>query len=255
MARAMRASGDLKPNATLVMRRILVLTDSMRPLDSPCSIAARIEALCLTMRRCRSTKVGDAAAAGPADPRLERLDGFVVAELEDQPEAFLEQVGTVQHRVGLGDPGELGLLPGGEVLGVLPQRKAGVLERLRGAGGVLTDASTRPSDPVRAAAWSAAGGVPGLAADVVEGLGGPLDDVEGVGAADRVRTPVGDHGADPVRAVGTDVGDLGAALLPEGVEEPVEGGLLLSVSGPHQLPGVVVDHHRQGTVRYKCPRL
>jgi len=41
----MRASGDLKPKATLVMRRILVLTDSMRPLESPCSIAARIEGL------------------------------------------------------------------------------------------------------------------------------------------------------------------------------------------------------------------
>jgi hypothetical protein len=36
---------------------------------------------------------GDAAAAGPADPGLEGLDGFVVAELEDQPESFLEQVG------------------------------------------------------------------------------------------------------------------------------------------------------------------
>src|SRR4051794_3516810 len=142
MARAMSASSDLKPNATLVIRRILVLTDSRRPLDSPRSIAARIETLCLTMRRCRSTKVGDAAAARPGDPRLERLDGFVVTEPEDQPEAFLEQVGTVQHRVGLRDPGQLGLLPGGEDLGVLPQRKAGVLERLRGAGGVLAEAST-----------------------------------------------------------------------------------------------------------------
>ena len=54
----MSGSGDLKPNATLVMSRILVLTDSMRPFDGPCSIAARIEALCLTIRRCRSTKVG-----------------------------------------------------------------------------------------------------------------------------------------------------------------------------------------------------
>src|SRR4051812_19661511 len=102
MARAMSDSGDLKPNATRGMRRILVLTDSIRPLDRPCSIAARIEAWCLTMRRCRSTKVG-MAAAGPADPCFEGLDGFVVAELEDQPEAFLEQVGPVQRGVGLGD--------------------------------------------------------------------------------------------------------------------------------------------------------
>lgn len=42
MARAMRASGERNPNAIRVMRRILVLTDSMRPLDRPCSIAARI---------------------------------------------------------------------------------------------------------------------------------------------------------------------------------------------------------------------
>ena len=54
---AMSASGDLNLNATLVMRRNLVLTNSMRPLDSRCSIAVRIEALYLTMRRCRSTKV------------------------------------------------------------------------------------------------------------------------------------------------------------------------------------------------------
>jgi hypothetical protein len=94
----MSASGDLKPNATRVMSRILVFTDSMRPLDRPCSMAARIEALCLTIRRCRSTKVGNAAATGPADPSLERFDGFFVAELEDQPQSFLEQVGPVQLR-------------------------------------------------------------------------------------------------------------------------------------------------------------
>jgi len=60
---------------------------------------------------------GDPAAAGPSDPHLERFDGLVVAELEHQPETFLEQVGPVQPRVGLGDPGKLGLLPDGEVSG------------------------------------------------------------------------------------------------------------------------------------------
>src|SRR5664279_288539 len=48
-ARAMRASGDLKPNAILVIRRTFVLVDSIRPFDKLCSIAARILALCLTM--------------------------------------------------------------------------------------------------------------------------------------------------------------------------------------------------------------
>ena len=45
----MRASGGLNPNAILVISRILVLVDSIRPLDRLCSIAARILALCLTM--------------------------------------------------------------------------------------------------------------------------------------------------------------------------------------------------------------
>ena len=58
MTRAIRGCGDLNPKATRVMRRILVLTDSMRPFESPCLIAARIEALCLTIRRWRSTKAG-----------------------------------------------------------------------------------------------------------------------------------------------------------------------------------------------------
>ena len=120
-----------------------------------------------------------------------------------------------------------------------------MLERLRGAGGVLAEASTRPSDPVGAAAWAAASGVPCLTADLVEGLGGPLHDVEGVGAPHRVAAAAGDHGADPVRAVGTDVGDQVAALLTEGIEEPLQSGLLPAGCGPHQPAGIVVDHHGQ----------
>ena len=38
----MRAWGDLNPNAIRVIRRILVLVDSIKPLDRLCSIAARI---------------------------------------------------------------------------------------------------------------------------------------------------------------------------------------------------------------------
>ena len=126
MARAMRASGGLNPNAMRVMRRILVLTDSMRPLDRPCSIAARIDGRCA--RRCVfcSSRTRDPAAAGPADPPVQGLGvPRSWASLEDQPEAFFEQVGAVQPGVGLGDPGELGLLLVGEVLRVLPQRVAG----------------------------------------------------------------------------------------------------------------------------------
>jgi hypothetical protein len=174
MARAMRASGERNPTATRVISRILVLTDSMRPFDSPCSIATRIEALCLTMRRCRSTKGGDPAAAGPADPDFEGFFGLIGRELEDQSETFLEQIGTVQPGVGLGDPGQLGLLRGGQALGVLPQREPGVLERLR-----LT---TGPPGP--APGEGATGLVPRLAADLVERVGGPADDMGGIGTAD-----------------------------------------------------------------------
>ena len=42
MAKAMRAWLLWKPKATRVSSRILVLTDSMRPLDRPCSMAARM---------------------------------------------------------------------------------------------------------------------------------------------------------------------------------------------------------------------
>ena len=58
MARAMRASGDLNPKAMRVMSRILVFMDSMRPLESPCSMDARIAARCFTMLRCSFTNAG-----------------------------------------------------------------------------------------------------------------------------------------------------------------------------------------------------
>lgn len=57
-ARAMRASGDLKPNAILVISRIFVLVDSIRPLDRLCSMAARILVLCLMMLFCSFTNDG-----------------------------------------------------------------------------------------------------------------------------------------------------------------------------------------------------
>ena len=40
------------------MSRILVLTDSVRPLDRPCSIAARIDGVCATMLFCGFTNAG-----------------------------------------------------------------------------------------------------------------------------------------------------------------------------------------------------
>jgi hypothetical protein len=64
----------------------------------------------------------DAAAAGPGQPPVQCLFPFVAFDFEDVPQAFLQQVGAVQAGVGAGDPLQSGVLAGGEVLGVLPQR-------------------------------------------------------------------------------------------------------------------------------------
>ena len=139
---------------------------------------------------------GDAAAACPGQPALERFDSVLPFDGEHVAQAFFEEVAAVETRVGLGDPVELVALAVGEVLGVLPQRVAGVLERSRVTGRVATAAAF--ADP-----WAvAARVVPGLAADLVERLGGPLDDVERVGALHRVRAAFGDDLRDPFGLIG-----------------------------------------------------
>jgi hypothetical protein len=133
-------------------------------------------------------------------------------------------------RVGAGDPVRLGLLRLAQIGLVLPQRPPGVLERLGRLG---------------APALAAAGGVPRLAAHLVESLGGPRHDMERIRCPHRVRAPIVDHLGDPLRAVGRDVCDLRAALGSEQVEEPAQRGLVPPRTRPHQLPGVVIHHHRQ----------
>jgi hypothetical protein len=110
-------------------------------------------------------------------------------DAEHQPQLLLQQVGAVQRPVHLGDPRELAALAAGQVLGVLPQREPGVLEFLgdRGLPG-------------------AAGGVPGLAADLVQRVGGPLHDVEGVQAQHRLRAAARRHDGDPAGRVRAQVG-------------------------------------------------
>lgn len=49
ITRAIRASGDLNPKPIRVISLIFVFIDSIRPLESPCSIDARIAARCLTL--------------------------------------------------------------------------------------------------------------------------------------------------------------------------------------------------------------
>ena len=80
----------------------------------------------------------------------------------------------MQPRVGFRDPRELLALAVGEVVGVLPECVAGVLE----------PAGVTRGDPLAVAVAGglslAAGVVPCLAADLVERFGGPLNDVERV---------------------------------------------------------------------------
>jgi hypothetical protein len=60
MVRAMSASVERRPKAMRMMSGTLVLTDSMRPLDRPCSIDARIAAgLPLVAWRHRFKEMGD----------------------------------------------------------------------------------------------------------------------------------------------------------------------------------------------------
>ena len=145
----------------------------------------------------------------------------------------------MQGWLGLRDPREFGLLPGGQVLGVLPQREPGVLQRL-GVSGRAVALPRRAARPQRPGVT--ARGVPGLSPDLVQCVGGPLHDVERVGAADRLRASLGDDLADPGRTIGTDVGDLGTAFGPQCVEERPHGRLVPSDAGPDQAAGVVVDH-------------
>src|ERR1035437_4099842 len=117
--------------------------------------------------------------------------------MEDLTELFLEEGGAVERLVGLLDGGELGLLPVGQILGVLPEREPGVLE-IAGHGGLATSP----------------GRVPDLPADLVEGLAGPLADVEGVQAEGGVRAALCDHDGDPLSGISAHQSDGRTTLFP-----------------------------------------
>ena len=67
----------------------------------------------------------DTAAPRPGHPPVQGLFTFLSFDGKDMAQAFFEQIGAVQSGIGLGDPGQLGVLPVGEVLRVLPQRVPG----------------------------------------------------------------------------------------------------------------------------------
>src|SRR6476646_10587925 len=128
MASAMSASGERNPNAIRVSSRILVLVDSISPWDRPWSRAASMAWRCRTMRPASSTNTGMRQRRAQEIHRSEGLLAFLALDRKHMPQPLFEQISTIEPGVGLGDPGQLGALAFGEVLGVLPQRITGTLE-------------------------------------------------------------------------------------------------------------------------------
>ena len=69
--------------------------------------------------------------------------------------------------------------------------------------------------------------------------------MEGIDAAHRARAALRDLLVDVTRTIGRDVGDLGAALGAQLVEEPGQPSTVTARAGPHQVRGVMVDDHGQ----------
>lgn len=219
MASAMRGWGLWNPKAMRVMRRMRVLTDSTRASDR--SWSRRREwrrgdvARAGRVRRTRAIGcVGPGAASVPACVCPVRLCG------RHQPQTFFEPVGAIQLRAARSDPLQLGALVAGEVLGVLPQRLAGVLHFAGGAGGGIKrhGGSTTAAGAVTGAARF----VPHLAAHDIQTAGGPRHNVKRVGAQHRGGRALGHDGADPVPAISRHVGHRLTAVGPRRVEEPVQ---------------------------------
>jgi hypothetical protein len=161
MARATSASGERNPNAILVNSRSLVV-DALDP-----GVGKAVDQCGVDPRAMFADRPGELhkrrqlRTPGPSEPGIQQRHAVDALELEDLPELLLEQVGAVERGVGLGDPGQGRHLAFGEVFGVLPDREPGVLQVLG-----------------RAALTVLAGCVPHLAADLVQGFGGPLHYVE-----------------------------------------------------------------------------
>jgi len=127
------------------------------------------------------------------------------------------------------DAGELELLALGQVARVLPERESGALEL---AGELRLSLAARV--------------VPDIAADLVERVGGELDQVERVVADAGVRAPFADGPGDPGGHVAGDEPDLVAAVFAEQLQELLDGFALAAGAGPHEAAGVVI--HDDGQV-------
>jgi hypothetical protein len=176
IASAISASGVWKPKARQVIRRSWVLNCSTRAFAEPV-FDRGLDAGALVSDRAREPDERlHAAAARPPKPGVRERWGVLGRDAVDRAQLLVEQGGAIQRLVGARDDRERGALAVGEVLGVLPERKARALELLGRAG--LAGLARR---------------IPDVAADLVERVGRRLGHVEGVQADDRVgqRSPSG----------------------------------------------------------------
>jgi len=189
----------------------------------------------------------DPAALRPCQPPVEGLLAGVALDLEHEPEPLLEQVPAVQTRIGLGDPGQLGLLMDGEVLRVLPQGVTRPFETLgtfgrRSRRGVASRATTLGFG---LRAGISARLVPCLSAQLVERVGRPRDHMKRIGTPHGLGTVLDDRLRDPRRSISRCMGDLSTPFRPQQDEELVERCFVTTDRSPQQIPGVVIDHDCQ----------
>ena len=158
-------------------------------------------------------------ASGPFQPGLEQDQRVLGGDAVDLAQLLGEEVGAVQLVVELLDARELELLAFGQVLGVFPEREPRALELAGELGLALT-----------------AGVVPDLAADLVQRVGGGLDDMERVQADDRVRAPLGDRPGDSLGVVTRHELDLLTALVAEQIQELLDRLAISAGVRPTSLP-------------------
>ena len=190
----------------------------MRAFESRWVSVATMPALFAVIVLASLTKLGDAAAARPDEPRVEQRDGLVGAAVEDEPELLFEEVGAVEAAVDVLDRRELRLLAFGQPFGSLPERPAGAFEpagagRCRRRGGPRCQTSRRTSS---------------------RALAGERDDVVGSRQSVACGQRSADRAGDPLAQVARDELDPAGALGAELVEEPEHGLLVAALPRPDQ---------------------
>ena len=179
----------------------------------------------------------DPTTLRPADPAIQCGDGTGSLAGDRDAQSLLQGPGAVQSRMRGGDVVEAGPLGVAQVLGLLPERPARLVEHLALTVGTTARELT-----------SFAHLVPELAAHEVEGVARPLHHVKGVRAHDGLRTAPRHRARDPGCSVGADVSDCLGSLLAEQVEEGVQGRRVRPVDAVDQPASVVVDDHEQVAV-------